>query len=173
MNLSQLEALVAIAETGSFMEAADQVGLTRSAVSHALTNLEAELGVTLLERERGNATPTAIGNCILHHVRDILAKVETIQQEADAARGLQMGKLRIGVVSSISALMLSGILGKFRQEDLFEGSVGYYLLAIYLPTTDGALSLVAILLTGLDVSLGGIFNQSLQARAAAVVATRE
>lgn len=115
MNFSQLEVFVAIAETGSFSAAANRVGLTRSAASHALANLEAELGVALLERERGNAIPTAAGNCMLHHAREILSHVETMQQEAAAARGLQSGKLRVGIVSSISADILSGILGKFRQ----------------------------------------------------------
>lgn len=116
MNLSQLEVLVALTETGSFTEAANRVGLTRSAASHALANLEAELGVPLMERERGNAVPTAIGNCIMYHAREILARVETIHQEAAEARGLRAGKLRIGVISSISAGILSGILRKFRQE---------------------------------------------------------
>lgn len=116
MNLSQLEVFVALAEIGRFNDAADRVGITRSAASHAIANLEAELGVPLLERERGNATPTAIGGCLLHHAHNILASVEAIQQEAASARGLQAGKLRIGIVSSVSATLLSGILSKFRQE---------------------------------------------------------
>jgi DNA-binding transcriptional LysR family regulator len=116
MNLSQLEVFVAIAESGSFTNAANRVGLTRSAASHAIANLEAELGVILLERERGSAAPTAIGECILRHAREILGTVETIQQEAAAARGLKSGKLRIGIISSISASMLSGILRKFSHE---------------------------------------------------------
>ena len=116
MNLSQLEILVAVAETGSFTEAADLVGLTRSALSHALANLEAELGVVLLERGRGHIMPTAVGDCILRYAHDILSKVEIIQQEAAAARGLQVGKLRVGIVSSLSATILAGILRKFRHE---------------------------------------------------------
>jgi DNA-binding transcriptional LysR family regulator len=116
MNLSQLEVLIAISETGSFTAAADRVGLTRSAVSHALASLEAELGVTLVERERRNTVPTGLGKCILHYARDILNNVETIQQEAAASCGMQAGKLRIGIVSSVSATMLTGILRKFRQE---------------------------------------------------------
>lgn len=116
MNLSQLEVLVALSETGSFTETANRVGLTRSAVSHALASLEAELGVALVERERGNAVPTGIGNCVLRYARDILNSVETIHQESAAARGLQAGKLRIGMVSSVSAAISTGILRKFRQE---------------------------------------------------------
>lgn len=116
MNISQLEVLVAVAETGSFTEAADRVKLTRSAASHALANLEAELGVTLFERERGSVQPTTVGNCILQNAREILANIETIHQEAANARGLKMGKLRIGIVSSIAAFVWRGLMRKFRQE---------------------------------------------------------
>lgn len=130
MNLSQLEVLIAISETGSFTIAADKVGLTRSAVSHALASLEAELGTTLVERERGNTVPTAFGNCVLRYARDILNNVETIQQEAAVVRGLQSGKLRVGILATISASTLTGILRKFRQEYpavelvTFEGTSG-------------------------------------------------
>jgi DNA-binding transcriptional LysR family regulator len=116
MNLTQLEVLVALADTGSFTKAAEQIGVTRSAASHALANLEAELGVTLFDRERGGVLPTTIGNCILQNAREILAHVENIRQEAAAARGLDMGKLRIGIVSSIAPGIWGGILRKFRQE---------------------------------------------------------
>lgn len=116
MNMSQLEVLVAVAETGSFTEAAARIGLTRSAASHALANLEAELGVMLFERERGSVQPTTFGNCVLQNAREILANIETIRQEAANARGLEMGKLRIGIVSSIAASIWRGMLRKFRQE---------------------------------------------------------
>ncbi len=61
MNLNQLEVLVAIVDTGNLTSAGDVVGLTQSAVSYSLSRLEAELGVTLLERGRqgiaNNPTP--------------------------------------------------------------------------------------------------------------------
>ena len=52
VKLSQLRALVAIADTGSFSEAALQMDLSQSAVSHAIATLEDELGVILLSRSR-------------------------------------------------------------------------------------------------------------------------
>ncbi|MEO1165535.1 MAG: LysR family transcriptional regulator, partial [Chloroflexota bacterium] len=72
MNLGQLEVLVAIVDTGSLTEAADTVGLTQSAVSHSLSRLEAELGVTLLERGRQGASLTRIGEDVVEHARAIL-----------------------------------------------------------------------------------------------------
>src|SRR5215467_5480249 len=85
MNFTQFQSFVAIADTGSFTEAAYAIDLTQSAVSHALSALESELGVTLLERNHtGVVALTNIGQRLLPHVRVLLAEAETIQQEAGA-----------------------------------------------------------------------------------------
>lgn len=131
MNLSQLQSLIALAETGSFTEAAYAVNLTQSAVSHALSTLESELGVTLLERNRKGVTAlTSAGEKILPHARALLAQAEAIEQEAKAAQGLAMGKLRLGTMTSIiSPALLAGVLTRFQQQFpeievvLFEGTM--------------------------------------------------
>ncbi len=115
MNFSQLEVLAAVAQTGSFTVAAEQIGLTQSAASHALANLEAELGVTLLERGRGGVALTEIGSRVLAHANEILTCAESIRQESAAARGLAVGKLRIGSFPSISGRLLTGIIHDFKQ----------------------------------------------------------
>ena len=104
MNFSQLQSFVALAEMGSFTEAAYTVNLTQSAVSHALAALENELGVTLLERNRtGVVALTNVGEKIIPHVRALLAQAEAIEQEAKAAHGpevsleLEIEKLPLGV----------------------------------------------------------------------------
>src|SRR5260370_32044442 len=87
MNFSQLQSFVAVAETGSFTEAAYTIDLTQSAVSHALAALESELGVTLLERNHtGGVALTNAGHSILPHLPSLLAPAETIQQETQAPR---------------------------------------------------------------------------------------
>src|SRR5436853_355688 len=102
MNFSQLQSFVALAEMGSFTEAAYSVNLTQSAVSHALSALESELGVTLLERNRkGVVALTPVGQKIIPYVRALLASASAIEQEAKAALGLAMGKLRLGSMESI------------------------------------------------------------------------
>ena len=130
MNFSQLESFVALADTGSFTEAAYAIDLTQSAVSHALAALERELGVTLLERNRtGVVALTDVGRRLLPHVRALLAHAETIQQEARAARGLARGKLRLGSIPSISPRLLAGVLTHFQRQYpdidvvLFEGTL--------------------------------------------------
>jgi DNA-binding transcriptional LysR family regulator len=131
MNFSQLQCFVALADMGSFTEAADAVGLTQSAVSHALSALESELGVALLERNRkGVGALTNVGQTIIPHVRALLAHAAAIEQEAKAAHGLAVGKLRLGsILSIISPSLLAGLLTGFHQQYpemevvLFEGAM--------------------------------------------------
>jgi DNA-binding transcriptional LysR family regulator len=131
MNFSQLQSFVALADTGSFTEAAYTIDLTQSAVSHALAALENELGVTLLERNRkGVVALTAVGQKIIPHVRALLAQAEAIEQEAKAAQGETSGKLRLGsILSIISPQLLAGLLTCFQQKYpdmevvLFEGAM--------------------------------------------------
>jgi DNA-binding transcriptional LysR family regulator len=131
MNFSQLQSFVALAETGSFTEAAYSVDLTQSAVSHSLAAFESELGVTLIERNRtGVVAITNVGQKIIPHVRAILAQAEAIEQEAKAARGQTAGKLCLGsILSMISPVLLASLLTSFQQQYpdlevvLFEGAM--------------------------------------------------
>lgn len=128
MNLTQFEVFVAIVDTGSFTEAAETVGLTQSAVSYALSKLEDELGVTLLERSRRGVTVTRIGEDVLQHARSILTQIEVVRQKTARERGLSVGKLRFGTVPNIPARMLTGIMRDFQHKYpdieivLFEGN---------------------------------------------------
>ncbi len=131
MNFSQLQSFLALAETGSFTEAAYSVDLTQSAVSHSLAALESELGVTLIERNRtGVVAITNVGQKIIPHARALLAQAEAIEQEAKAARGETSGKLRLGsILSMISPELLASLLTRFQQQYpdmevvLFEGAM--------------------------------------------------
>jgi DNA-binding transcriptional LysR family regulator len=131
MNISQLQSFVALAETGSFTEAAYTINLTQSAVSHALAALESELGVTLLERNRkGVVALTSVGQKIIPHIRTLLAQVEAIEQEAKIVRDETAGKLRLGsVISLVSPRLLAQLLTHFREAYpeieviLFEGTM--------------------------------------------------
>lgn len=62
LKISQLRALVGVADYGNFSEAALQMDLSQSAISHAIASLESELGVILLSRGRHGANLTPVGN---------------------------------------------------------------------------------------------------------------
>jgi DNA-binding transcriptional LysR family regulator len=129
MNFSQLHCFVALADTGSFTETANTTHLTQSAVSHALSAFERELGVTLLERNnKGVVALTGVGRSLLPHARAMLAHAEALEQGARAARGLLKGNLRLGSIPPVSSPLLAGVLAHFHQQYpdidvvLFEGS---------------------------------------------------
>src|SRR5260370_26195950 len=83
MNFSQLQSFVAVAETGSFTEAAYTIDLTQSAGRHPLAALESELGVPLPQRNHtSGGAPTHPRHSILPPLRAAPAPAETIQPEA-------------------------------------------------------------------------------------------
>jgi len=106
MTFTQLEVFAALARAGSFSRAAALLGITQSAVSHAIRGLETELGLALFQRESGQSTLTEAGARLLARSNDILQQREALQQEATTARGLARGTLRIASFGSTSSLRL-------------------------------------------------------------------
>jgi len=116
MTFSQLEIFVVVAELSGFTLAAEQLGISQSAVSHALKKLEEDLGVSLVERNKSKADLTVAGLRLLPRAREILGLSETIRQEAADIQGLQLGSLRIGSFGPTSSLrLLPKILEVYRQ----------------------------------------------------------
>ena len=115
-KLSQIRALVAVANFGSFGEAALQLGLTQPTVSHAIATLEDELGVILLARGRHGAQLTPAGEAITQHAREVLNLLEQMQQTANLHKGLQGGEVRIATFRGAAANLLPQIVAQFRHE---------------------------------------------------------
>ncbi|WP_164545697.1 LysR family transcriptional regulator [Paenibacillus albus] len=95
MNLEQMECIVEIAKTGSLSKAANQMNVTRSAVSQSITNLETELGIKLFIRSHAGAVPTADGEIIIHKASVILKEVQGIKAEAAKRSNSPVHELRI------------------------------------------------------------------------------
>jgi DNA-binding transcriptional LysR family regulator len=95
LTLDQLRTFVAVAEAGSFRAAAGRLSRVQSGVSHAIGNLETQLGLTLFDRSGRRPTLTPEGQALLADARAILLKVDTMRARA---RGLGEGlELRLGV----------------------------------------------------------------------------
>ena len=105
MNLAQLRALVAVADEGSFTQAASVLGLTQSGTSHAVASLERELGLRLIHRARTGVAVTAPGERILTLAREVLHRADRITEEAAAAAGRYRGRLRLAGVPSACHLL--------------------------------------------------------------------
>jgi DNA-binding transcriptional LysR family regulator len=117
MTFSQLEIFVVVAELSGFTLAAQQLGISQSAVSHALKKLEEDLGVSLIKRNKSQAELTVAGVQLLPRAREILGLSETIRQESADIKGLQLGSLRIGSFGPTSSLrLLPEILDGYRKQ---------------------------------------------------------
>jgi DNA-binding transcriptional LysR family regulator len=116
MTLTQLEIFSLVAELRGFTLAAHRLGISQSAVSHALKALEQELGVELFRRHQSQVELSDIGEQLLLRARAMLGLANTLRQEAADARGLKSGTLRIGSFGPTSSIrLLPRILQHFRQ----------------------------------------------------------
>ncbi|MEM6713536.1 MAG: LysR family transcriptional regulator [Cyanobacteria bacterium P01_D01_bin.6] len=116
LKISQLRALVAIADTGTFSDAALQLDLSQSAVSHAIATLEDELGVVLLTRGRQGATLTPLGEAVTAEAQSMMQSLEKVGQLAQQARGLQQGTVRIAGFRSVATHILPEVIQQFRDD---------------------------------------------------------
>lgn len=115
VKLSQIRALVAVADWNNFTEAALQLNVSQSAVSHAIASLEEELGVLLVARGRYGANLTPIGEQILIDARQIMRSLDDIGRKAAIAKGLHGGQVRIAAFRSVSTHILPAVIAQFRQ----------------------------------------------------------
>lgn len=110
LSLVKYEILNAVAEVHSFTKAAAQLGLTQSAVSHAISSLEKEFGFNLIHRNRRGVKLTEDGLTMLIEMRKVLAAEELLRQEAANVLGVAKGTVRIGIISTISANWMPDII---------------------------------------------------------------
>jgi DNA-binding transcriptional LysR family regulator len=105
MRLNQLKMFVAVADHGSFNAAAAALDCTQSRISHAIAELENDLGVRLLARARGGSTPTDAGHRVLEKARQMLRLEGSL---FDAAReGCELaGHVRIACFRSVGTHLL-------------------------------------------------------------------
>ena len=116
VKISQLQALVTIAHLGSFSEAALELELSQSTISHSIATLEDAIGVVLLARGRHGATLTPEGEQILPEAKQILRLLDTMQQKAQNLRDLQDGQVRLAAVRSIATHVLPSAIARFQQK---------------------------------------------------------
>lgn len=120
MTFTQLEIFSVLAKVASFSRAASVLGITQSGVSHAIKQLESELGVSLLSRDGATANLTDVGSRLLTRANDILQQKEALQQEANAERGIARGTLRIASFGATSSLrLLPGLLACYQRVNPF------------------------------------------------------
>lgn len=110
---SEMNAFVRVVERGSFAAAADDLGVTPSALSKLVTRIEDRLGVRLLARTTRRLALTAEGDLFLARSRDILASIEAAEAEVTAASRLPRGHLKISVGTALAKQILGPSLPVF------------------------------------------------------------
>ena len=116
MNISKYEILAKVVETGSLTRAAESLGCTQSAISHAINNLEAEFGFSVITRSKAGAKLTSNGERIMPSIRGMLNYQEQLNQTVSAIRGLDFGTVRIGAFTSVAVHWLPGVIKEFQRD---------------------------------------------------------
>jgi len=112
-HLNVLAAFLTVAEERSFTRAAKRLGLSRSAVSHAIRGLEERLGVRLLARTTRSVAPTEAGTRLITGLRPALAEVESVLDQVVALRDRPAGRLRLLVTPLATAMVLGPKVASF------------------------------------------------------------
>jgi DNA-binding transcriptional LysR family regulator len=114
LDVRRLRVLREVASRGSFSAAAESLAYTQSAVSQQIAALEAETGMTLLERHPRGVTLTAAGQTLLAHADGILAGLEAAEAALAAIAGLRGGRLRIGSFPTAGSTLMPPAIATFR-----------------------------------------------------------
>lgn len=112
-ELSELNVFVAICRRRSFRLAAAELGVSTSALSHAMRNLEGRLGVKLLNRTSRSVVPTAAGSALAEQLEQGFQCIGAAVDALDRYRSSPVGRLRLNVPRDASRLLLRPILGEF------------------------------------------------------------
>ena len=117
MELRHLRYFVAVAEEGSVLTAAQRrLNTSQPSLSRQIRDLEAEVGVTLLERKARGVALTAAGRMFLDHARLALLQVEAAIDSARRAEQPERPVLAMGFLVGLEVMWLPHLLRIIRQE---------------------------------------------------------
>ena len=108
MNLSDLEAFIAVAESGSIVAAAGRLYLTQSAITKRIQNLESSLDAILLDRQTRPMRPTRTGKEVYDHAVSILASIDAMKTAA-AHDGEPSGDFYLAVAPSLGEAVVPAL----------------------------------------------------------------
>jgi DNA-binding transcriptional LysR family regulator len=117
LELRHLQALLAVADEGTFSRAADRLGYTQSAVSQQIAALERMVGTPLFDRPGGPRPVelTEAGHAMVEHARGVLRRLGAAQAELAAITAGDRGTIRVGTVQSVGTRVLPQLLTRFHE----------------------------------------------------------
>lgn len=114
-EFAELKAFVAVVDRSSFAKAADHLGLSRSALSQTIRQLESRLGVRLLNRTTRSVSPTEPGRRLHERMAPMLREMDAAVAEAVDTRTHASGTLRINTLSMAAKRLIAPRLGRFAR----------------------------------------------------------
>jgi DNA-binding transcriptional LysR family regulator len=114
-DLSELAAFDAVARHKSFRRAGEERGVTASAISHAVTNLEARVGIRLLNRTTRSVSLTDAGAMLLSRLSPAFGDIGSAMDGLNQFRDTPFGKVRINAPSSIASFVLGPVIGQLAE----------------------------------------------------------
>ncbi|MCX5207826.1 LysR family transcriptional regulator [Kitasatospora sp. NBC_00240] len=113
LNLTQLEILVKVVESGGFSGAAKSLYMSQPAVSNHIRNLESSCGVQLVHRTSQGAQATPAGEVVVEHARRIFEIVDSLQRAVSDYRGLGGGRLVLAGTTTLGTYLLPRLVADF------------------------------------------------------------
>lgn len=110
MTFQQLEYIVALAEHGSFTEAAEACRVSQPALSTQVKTLERELNMLIFDRTTSPISPTPDGAIVLNHAREIISMTRELKGFAHEMSTEIKGTLRLGVIPTVASSLLPVVL---------------------------------------------------------------
>ncbi|MEZ5832802.1 MAG: LysR family transcriptional regulator [Dongiaceae bacterium] len=114
-NIRQIRYFVAAAEAGKIVAAASAVGISPSAITEAIQDLEETVGTRLVTRHRGGIKVTYDGYVFLQHCRNVLSALSAATVAVGANRKRVEGELTVGVTITVAGYFLAAPLARFRR----------------------------------------------------------
>lgn len=116
LTVQQLEYLVAVADAPTWAAAAATVGVTPSALSQGMAELERRVGLSLFERDGRRRVLTAAAAPVLAHARDVVARTVDLARYVSQVRDGRTGTLRVGMIDAAAVEHFSDTLRLFRAQ---------------------------------------------------------
>jgi len=116
MDLPAIQCFVKVVQTGSFTRAADALGSQKAHMSRVVSQLEAELGVRLLERSTRALSLTEVGREFFERAVGILASVDDAHRAVQKSQGDPRGTLKLTCGAEFGMIAVSGWVNRYLRE---------------------------------------------------------
>jgi DNA-binding transcriptional LysR family regulator len=115
MDIRQLRQVVAIASRGSFVKAAQDLGISQPTLSRSILRLEDELGLRLFDRSGVGAVLTPVGHFVAERAHSIIGETARLEREVELVNSGQIGQIRVGCGVSLGPIFAPRLVLKLAE----------------------------------------------------------